>query len=367
VAYIAPQRNQAKQVAWDYAKPYSRPIPGVKINEAELRIDYPNGGRLQLFGADNPDSLRGIYLDAACLDEFAQMPGSLLPEVIRPALSDRQGRLTIIGTPKGRNAFFDLYTRVQGDPDWFVRVHKASETGLVAKEELKAARQMMSEDEYSQEYECSWTAAIRGAYFAKELQAAEDKGRISTVAPDDALLTHTAWDLGVGDATAIWWWQEHGTEIRLIDYYEATGEGLKHYINVVADKKAEHGLTYGTHFAPHDIQVRELGTGQTRLEVAQQLGIHFHVLPRSSLEDGIDAARRLLNRTWIDRGRCQRGLECLWQYHKSWDDKRQEFRLRPEHDFSSHGADAFRYLAMASGLGHNDWAEELSYPQRAWA
>jgi len=177
-AYLAPTYKQAKSIAWDYLKHYSRPIPGIKVNESELRIDYPWGARIQLFGCDNPDALRGIYLDGVVLDEYAQMPSSLFGEVIRPALSDREGWALFIGTPKGHNAFHTLYNQACKDPGWFTAIYRASETGIVPPAELEDARKIMTEDEYEQEYECSWSAAIQGAIYGKHISEAEKEGRV---------------------------------------------------------------------------------------------------------------------------------------------------------------------------------------------
>lgn len=163
-AYIAPYYAQAKDVVWAYVKRYTRVIPGATINESELRVDFPNGARLRLYGADNYDRMRGIYLDGVVLDEFADQPPQAWREVIRPALADRQGWALFIGTPKGRNAFYDIYQQAVGSDDWFDLKLKASETGLVESEELEAMRVQMSENEYAREMECDFDAAIEGAY-----------------------------------------------------------------------------------------------------------------------------------------------------------------------------------------------------------
>lgn len=346
VAYIAPLYRQAKAVAWDYVQQYTRAIPGMKYNQAELRADFPNGARFSLYGADNPDSLRGIYLDAAGLDEFAQMSDRLWGEIIRPALADRKGRATFIGTPMGHNAFFDLYERHKGDPDWYVRVHRASETGYVDPDELKAARNQMSEEQYAQEFECSWSAAIQGAYYGRLLEEADRKGRIKSVNADPGLPVETWWDLGIGDSTAIWFAQRSGPEIRLIDYYENNGEPLAHYAQVLKEKAAAGRWVYGDHVVPHDAQQRSIDTGNTRLETLRNLGVEAKVQAQSRLEDGIEAVRRMLPNCWFDSMRCAQGLNALRQYRAEYDEKNRTFRLKPVHDWSSHASDAFRYGAM---------------------
>jgi len=277
-AYLAPTYKQAKTIAWDYLQHYSRPIPGIQINQSELRIDYPNGGRIQLFGCDTPDALRGIYLDGCILDEYAQMPSSLFGEVLRPALSDRQGWALFIGTPKGKNAFYDLYDHARNDERWFTVVHKASDTGIVAEDELQDARGIMTDEEYEQEYECSWTAAIRGAVYGKEMAAALRDDRIGFIPIEPSIPVHTFWDLGISDSMSIWFVQAVGKEIRFVNYYEHTGEGMAHYINHLDQFKRDHGITYGEHFAPHDIEVRELSTGKSRRDTALQMGIAFRVV-----------------------------------------------------------------------------------------
>lgn len=340
-AYLAPLYKQAKTAAWDYLKAMTAPIPGRTANEAELRVDLPNGGRIQLYGADNPDALRGMYLDGVVLDEYAQMIPKTWTEVIGPALSDRGGFATFIGTPKGRNAFWELYQKAQEDPTWFTALHRASETGLVAADELAKARAQMSPEEYEQEYECSFQAALVGAYYGKQMSDAEKAGRIGKVPWDPAHRVDTAWDLGIDDATAIWFVQQIGREVRVIDFYESSGTGLEHYAKVLAQKP----YVYGRHFLPHDVEHYELGTGKSRADVLRGLGVRIESLPLAPIEDGIQAVRSLLPRCWFDTG-CGWGIEALRQYQREYDERLQTFKSRPRHDKASHAADAFRYLAM---------------------
>jgi hypothetical protein len=341
-AYIAPTYRQAKAVAWDYLKQFASAIPMVRFHETELRADLPNGARIQLLGSENPDSLRGIYLDGCVLDEMADMPESLFPEIIRPALSDRKGWALFIGTPRGHNAFYDLYDAASGQKDWFTQVYKASETGILDDEELEAAKAMMSPDQFEQEFECSWVANVPGAIYGKELQTLHEKGRISEVPYDPATRVETWWDLGVGDSTAIWFTQQVGRSVHIIDFYENRNEGLPHYAEVLQAKS----YLYGSHNAPHDIEVRELGSGKSRREIAYDLGINFRVVPKLPIEDGIHAAQLLIQKCWFDKDTCQAGLECLRQYHRAYNEKSRSFRATPVHDWSSHAADAFRYLAV---------------------
>ena len=365
-AYVAPLRNQAKDVVWDYLKHYAGGIPDVESNEAELRVDLPGERRVRLYGADNPDQLRGIYLDGVVLDEYAQMHPRLWAEVIRPALADRGGWAIFIGTPMGRNAFCELFESARdgkaGD-DWFAAMHRASETGVIPELELAAARRDMSDDQYAQEFECSFSAAILGAYFAKAIATAEQEKRIANIPWEPKVPVHTAWDLGMRDATVIWFCQQVGHEVRLIDYYEASGVSLDHYAKLLREKP----YTYGEHILPHDAEVKELGTGTSRVETLLGLGIRTRVLASGgpgAAADGINAARLLLPRCWFDKAKCERGLEALRQYRQEYDDKLRAFRGRPLHDWTSHAADAFRYLAV--GLRPDAAkAKPIEYPKQA--
>lgn len=341
-AYVAPFFAQAKDVAWSYLKHYTAPIPAVSVNESELRVDLPNKGRVRLYGADNFERLRGIYLDGVVLDEYGDMDPRAWSEVIRPALADRSGWAIFIGTPRGLNHFAETWERAQSDPDWFPLRLRASETGLIPQVELDAARKVMSEDQYLAEFECSFQASVVGAYFGREMAEAEQAGRITRVPHQAEIGVDTWWDLGIDDAMAIWFTQTVGREIHVIDYYEGSGEGLPHYAGVLQER----GYVYASHHAPHDIKVRELGSGKSRLETAAALGIRFDVVPDIGLADGIEAARSFIARCWFDRDKTQQGRLALTSYRKVWDEKRRVFQTRPLHDWASNGADAFRYLAV---------------------
>ncbi len=342
-AYIAPTYRQAKTVAWDYAKHYARPVPGTLFNEAELRVDLPNTGQVRLFGADNPDALRGIYLDGVVLDEFGLMQGKVWTEVLRPALSDRMGWGTFIGTPNGKNAFWELRDYASTDPEWFLSEYKASQTGIIPQVELDSARRSMSEDEYAQEYECSFEASVRGSIYTREFAYLRAEGRIKSVPWEPSIPVHTAWDLGMGDSTAIWFVQMTNNEARCIDYYESSGEALGHYVNKLQSKP----YTYGRHTLPHDAEVRELGSGRSRVEILQSLGVKGDICKPMKLDDGIEAARLFLKRCWFDQVKCKQGIEALQNYRREENTRTGELRSEPVHDWASHGADAFRYAAIA--------------------
>ena len=343
LAYVAPTYRQAKNVAWDYLKQFSEKIPGTRYHETELRCDLPNGARISLLGAENPNSLRGIYLDFAVMDEVADMPANIFPEVIRPALSDRKGSAAFIGTPQGHNYFHDLWEAAATTKGWQRKIYKASETGIVDDDELEAAKATMTEDQYNQEFECSWVANVPGSVYGKELQDADDAGRITSVPHIGDHRVDTYWDLGMHDYTAIWFVQNVGRgDIHVIDYYQNQGEGLPHYARVMDEKN----YLYGNHYGPHDLEVRELGTGKSRREAAHGLGINFRTVPRLPIEDGIHAARLLIPRVYFDRDNCREGLEALRHYHRAYNERTRQFRDKPVHDWSSHAADAFRTAAI---------------------
>lgn len=354
-AYVAPQLNQAKDIAWTYLKEYTAFL-SPKINESELWVELPGGARIRIYGADNPDRLRGIYLDGVVLDEFGDMDPTIWTQVIRPALSDRKGWACFIGTPKGKNTFYKLWVEAENDPDWTRLLLKASTTGLLDEKELSDARKMMSEDEFAQEYECSFEAAVKGAYYAKELNEAESAGRITSVPYDPRVPVHTAWDLGVADSTVVWFIQCVGLETRWIDCLKGEGVGLDWY----AKELNARPYLYGEHHLPHDVEVRELGTGKSRKEVLEGLGIRNIIVGKAlPVADGIQALRMLLPTSWFDAEKCKEGIEALRMYRREWDDKRQEFRPHPLHDWTSHYADAGRQFAV--GYTKRPAVQKLNY------
>lgn len=341
-AYVAPTFVQAKDVAWEYAKRFSAAIPGVTFNESELRIDYPNGARLRLYGAENYDRMRGLYLDYLVLDEYADMNPAAWPEVLRPALADRKGSAVFIGTPKGRNAFYDLCEMAKDSPDWFYDRMKASETGIVDPDELADARASMTTEQYQTEFECSFDSAVVGAYYGQDIELAYEERRIGVVPHDPALPVTTYWDLGLDDATAIWFVQALGKEVRVIEAVEWTQTPLTQ----IAKEVTNRAYTYADHVFPHDVRVREMTTGRSREEVMRNILGKLSIAPMLDIDDGINALRTLFSRLWFDEGKAGVLVEALKNYRKKWDDKRKVFENRPYHDWSSHFADAGRMLAV---------------------
>lgn len=357
-AYVAPTYGQAKRVAWDYVKQYTHMLPGYKANEAELtvRIYRPQHNdwvKFMLLGADNPDSHRGIYLDGLLLDEFAEMDPRAWSQVFRPALSDRMGWGIFIGTPKGQNHFYDVHQIAleemsKGSDEWFTTTQRASETGIIPASELRAAKVSMAPEEYEQEYECSFTAALTGAYFGKQMQQAQVEGRITNVPFDRHVPVLTYWDLGMNDTTAIWFMQNVGREWHAVDYIERNGLDIPDYGKMLRERRDEFGYDYEEHVLPHDAKAKVFGSGgKTRHEMlrGQKIG-RVRVLPKTDRNDGISAARVVISQVWFNQTKCKRGIEALKNYTKRFDSKNKCFLDEPLHNWASNGADGFRYFAV---------------------
>lgn len=353
--YVAPTYGQAKRVAWEYYKEFMGVIPSAEFKEGELKVvikrplPYNDTISIWLIGAENPDSIRGMYLDHVVADEYADMHPDIWTKVIRPALADREGAALFIGTPKGQNHFFKLYQAALRLDSWYARTITVYESGYVKASELEEAKLTMSEDDFNQEFLCSFTAALTGAYFAKYMQELESKKRITSVPYDPAVVVDTFWDLGISDTTAIWFVQQVGQEIHIIDYLCEAGRGLDWYVKALSEKN----YNYGEHTLPHDAAARELGTGKTRQETLRTMGLgRTTIQPRQSVADGINAARLLLPRCWFDTANCldkytdRSGVSALRNYQRKWDAKNNTFLDKPLHDWASNGADAFRYLAL---------------------
>lgn len=355
--YIAPTYRMAKQAAWSYLMDYTMTIPDVKYHETELRVDLPGKRRIQCFGADAYQNLRGMRFDGIVVDEIALMPPAIW-EVLRPALADRKGWLIAIGTPAGHNAFFDLYDNARNSKDWYSAIFKASETNIIDDEELEGSKKLMSPEQFEQEFECSFDAGVLGGIYTRAISDITEKEQITNIEYDTKYEVNTYWDLGIGDATSIWFAQNVGNRIHLIEYYENSGQSLEHYAKYLGSKDYK----YGDHYGPHDLKVRELGSGKSRNEIASNLGLYFTIVPKLSIEDGINAARMILPRCWFDRDKCQLGLEALRQYSWERNDKTGQMKNKPKHSWASHAADAFRYLAV--GLNESkQFSSKIKYPK----
>lgn len=358
-AYIAPTYAQAKRVAFDYLVEYTRPL-GAKVNIAELRVDFL-GKRISLYGSENGDSLRGQYFDGVVLDEIGDQNPKIWNEILRPALADRKGWCLFIGTPKGNNHFADFKDRALKADGWKFLEFKASDTGILDAKELADAKAEMGEDKYRQEFECSFDAPVEGAYYGGLLNEADEQNRVTKIPYDPLAKIVCAWDLGISDSTCIWVAQIVGKEVQLIDSTENHGVGLDYYVTWIRER----GYDQGQHILPHDVRVRELGTGKSRQEVLIEAGLDVTIAPSLSVADGIQAVRRLLPRCWFDAEGTKQGLSALRNYRRVFDEKRNVFFDTPLHDWASHYADAFRYMAIGLVEADATWGKPLNI-NKSW-
>lgn len=341
--YLGPTYKQTKRVAWDLIKKYGQAY-GIEPNETELRADFPNGAKIYLLAAESYDSIRGIGLDYAVLDEVAMHPRPAWEQVIRPALADKRGGALFIGTPAGReNLFHEMFQRGQRTDNWWSQLLTCEMTTALDRDELEQLQKEMPKADWDQEMLCDWSAAIRGAFYGAEIKQAEVDGRISSVPCDPILPVHTAWDIGFSDTTVVTFWQMAGAEIRCIDCKAYEQTALPDII-----KDIEGLYTYGKHFGPHDLKVHEFGSGRSRLEIAGSLGFHFEIAPHQSVRDGIEAFRSLLPRLWFDADRCGRLVDALRLYRTEYDTLTEVYKLTPRHDWTSHYADSCRYFAVSA-------------------
>lgn len=357
--YFYPTYAQAKKAIWD-----GRDGSGFKFmdhfppaivegkNESDLRLRLTNGSSIQLIGTDNIDAIMSTNPIGCVFAEYSlQDPRAW--DYVRPILRENGGWAIWNFTPRGKNhahAIYEMAKRLQadGDPAWFHQRLTVDDTGVLTAADIDAERREgMEEELIQQEYFASFEGSMHGAYFTKQMQMAEDEGRICAVPHHEELPVDTWWDLGVSDGCAIWLTQTVGREIHIIDHIEESGEGLPFFKRLL-DRKP---YIYGRHNAPHDIKVRELGSGRSRLETAEAMGIKFEIVPNIGLMDGIDATRMFLSRCWFDRVKTERGRLALLSYCKQWDEKRRIFSSLPYHNWASHSADAMRYLAVGHKFG----------------
>jgi hypothetical protein len=360
--YFFPTFNQGRRAVWDgrdrSGLPFMAHFPAElfpKRNESEMKVTAVNGSIFQIVGSDNIDPLMSTNPVGCVFAEYSlQHPRAW--DYMRPILRENGGWAVFDYTPRGRNhgyALYDLARRLQasGDPAWYAEVLTVSDTGVLSQADIEAERREgMDDDMIQQEYYCSFSGAQQGSIFGREIKRAEDDGRICTVPYMPEYSVSTWWDIGLRDAMAIWFTQDVGRAVHVVDYYEHSGEGLPHYAQVLDERAKRYGIRYATHNAPHDIVVKEVGSGKSRIETAEQLGIHFEVVPNIGLQDGIEAARAFFARCYFDAERTAQGRLALISYHRVYDALRKCFTTQPYHDWSSNGSDAFRYLAV----GHSD-------------
>lgn len=383
--HMLPQYAQARKSVWEAVNPHTGKR---RIDEAfpdaicetkrsqDMFIRFKNGSTWQLVGSDTYDSLVGSPPIGVTASEWA-LADPRAWAYLRPILRENGGWAVFITTVRGKNHVWRMYEGAKTDPDWFCQVLTARDTGVMTeaeleKERLEYQREYGPEDGdalFAQEWLCDWSAAIVGSYYGRMMRDADEEGRITTVQYDPQALVHTAWDLGLNDQTAIWFFQVVGTEIHLIDYIENSGQPLAWYAGEVHKK----GYAYGEHILPHDAEAKELQTNRSRTDTLRALGLNCRVLKASGAErvlvaDGINAVRSILPRCWFDKVKCEKGIEALKAYRREWNEDKKTFTDRPVHDWASDPADAFRYMALgidsAPTAGLNKEAERFRSRRR---
>ena len=363
--HMFPVETQARRAMWKGVNPHTGkrvlhevfpPELIAKQNEQMMSLELINGAIWNLVGSDNFDRLVGSPPAGVVFSEYA-LANPAAWDFIRPILLENGGWAVFIYTPRGHNHGYRLYEMARQNPDWFCQHLTVEDTGVITPEQIESERaEGMSEANIQQEYYCSFDAPVEGAYYADLMIKADQENRITSVPHEAQLPVETWWDLGIGDAMAIWFVQRHGAQIRLIRYYEMTGMGLDHYVNMLWRLRDDEGYLYGDHIAPHDIRVRELGTGTSRLEAARGMGLEFKVAPQLPVDDGINAVRGKLNNCWFDEAKCLRGIDALRNYRKEEDENKSDgvvkfYKPKPLHDWASHGSDAARYGITGGGRG----------------
>ena len=350
--YFFPTYQQGKKILWNGMDregfKFTSHIPEEirkRTDNTEMLIELKNGSLFQVIGTDKIDSIVGTNPIGCVFSEYSlQNPKAW--DFIRPILAENGGWAVFNYTPRGKNHGYTLYNMAKDNEKWFCELLTIDDTKAISTDVVEEERESgMDEDMIQQEFYCSFQAAIQGSYYSKPIKRAEEENRITSVPYERNLPVSTWWDLGVGDSTSIWFTQDIGNEIHIIDYYENEGEGLPFYANILQKKQ----YNYKQHNAPHDIQVRELGSGLSRIETAKTLGINFNIVKNISIDDGVNAVRLIFDKCWFDKDKCKQGMRCLTEYHKEYDENRHEYKNKPFHDWSSHGSDAFRYFAV----GHN--------------
>jgi len=339
LAYIAPNYQQAKRIAWEYLKQFAAPLIS-QVHESELRVTLKNNAKIFLLGAEKADSLRGMYLDGAAIDEFAQIRPSAVSQVILPCLSDRGGWAVFMGTPKGKNHLYDYFKRAKGDSTWYSLLLKASESGIIPADELALIKSQMDASDYEQEFECSFEAALKGAIYGIEMDAAEREGRISNFDLDPALPLDVICDLGYADDTVLGFFQHRRDGILVHEVYINNEMDWDHYLDEMDEREVRNV------YLPHDARAKNLQTGRSIVEQTIKRGYRPHIVPDHKLRDGIAATRKILPYTYWNYPLCSGGVEAMKSYRREWDDKLGCYRERPVHDWSSHVADMHRYLGV---------------------
>ena len=360
-AYIGPSFAQTKDLIWGYVQQYAGVIPGARFSESELSCTLPTGAKLSLYGgAQAYERIRGLYLDGAVLDEFPLLHPDCFDVVVRPALADYAGFGILSGTPQGRDHFFEARERAAKNPDtWDLFSIPVTETTALHPDEIEEMKRQMTPNQFAREMLCSFDAPVEGSYYGDLIVDLQARGQITKVPYDRSAGVITAWDLGMHDQTSVWFAQRIGKEYHIIDYLADAGKGLDFYVKALQLR----GYQYLGHIFPHDVRARELGTGRSRFEVLEQLGIEVTICRDHAIEDGVAAVRSLLPSCWFDETLCAPGLTGLKGYQAAPATNLGTTHARPLHNWASHPSDSFRYLAVGIDqlLG---WGAKTSFAGR---
>jgi hypothetical protein len=329
----------AKRIAWEYVKQYAAPLIE-QTHESELRVTLKNQAKIYLLGAEKANSLRGIYLDGCILDEYAQIRPSMVSQVILPSLSDRKGWLVYMGTPRGKNHFYDMHKKALATPEWFSLLLKASESGILDAEELSLIKSQMDASDYEQEFEVSFDAALKGAIYGAEMEKAEIEGRIGEFRLDPNIPLDVVADLGYTDDTVLGFFQKAPGGVLLHEVYINNEMEWDSYLDEI-DLRNVRDI-----YLPHDARAKNLQTGRSIVEQTIKRGYRPRIVPDHKLRDGISATRKLLPFVYWNLPLCSGGIEAMKSYRREWDEKLNCYRERPMHDWASHTADMVRYLGV---------------------
>ena len=362
--YTYPTYSQGKKALWEgrgrdgikYLDYFPRELIDGKPNDTEMKIKYKNGSLFQVIGVEDADRIVGTNPRGIVFSEYSlQNPKAW--EFMRPILAENKGWAIFNYTPRGKNHGYKLWEMAVKNPKWWTEKLTIDDTKVLTPEDIEEERKSgMTEDLIQQEFFCSFVSAIIGSFYWEQVNKAEKNNQFTTVPYDSSMLVHTVWDLGKDDTNCIGFYQTNGITWRKIDYLAGNRKGLPDWIKLVKEKP----YIYGKHFAPHDIAISDysLTGNQSRLEVAKGLGIEFEIVPKLTIQDGIDAGRRFFEKLYIDKIKCADFLEAIPQYSAAYNEENKIFSNTPLHDWTSHYADEHRYAAIVSGLMSNDLGDD---------
>lgn len=375
--YAFPKLVQAREVIWEGMDNNGRRfidyIPKSLIDgqprSDQMSIRFKNGSRLKLGGSDHYNTIVGGNPIAIVFSEYA-IQNPLGWDYLRPILLQNGGWASFIYTPRGGNHGLDLYEMAKTNKDWHCNLLTCEQTfksdgaRVITEEMIKEERNSgMSEDMIEQEYFCSFSAAIRGAYYSRQFKEIDSKNNVRDFMIDRKIPVYTYWDLGIGDSTSIWFVQKKPDDsFDVIYYYENQGQQISHYINKINELQGELGLVCNKHYAPHDSANRSIQTGKTLIDYARDLGFSFNRVPRMKHKEyGIEATRSILPNCRFHQTNCKHGIRCLREYHKEFNERLAVFSETPAHDWSSHAADAFSQFALTASKMNINSSGEIYY------